>query len=77
MHDYGNRCFCSDILLTVGSDGKIQVSIKDGTCLSAVLLYYYQYYCLNLTLRVWELAEKLEVLDHAFTVTSMSASIGQ
>ena len=37
-----------------------------------------RYYCPFLSLCVsTEQAEKLEVLDHAFSVTSMSASIGQ
>ena len=55
-----------------------QVNIKGGTCLSAVhgvvvllsVLLRYSY-------SVCEQAEKLEVLDHDFTVTSMGSSIGQ
>ena len=39
-----------------------------GTTISAIALFF---------LCVCEQAEKLEVLDHAFGVTSMSASIGQ
>ena len=39
-----------------------------GTTISTIALFF---------LSVCGQAEKLEVLDHAFSVTSMSASIGQ
>ena len=47
----------------------IQVNIKGGTCLSAVhgVAVLPKYYCPILSL----------LLDHALSVTSMSASIGQ
>ena len=55
-----------------------QVNIKGATCLTAlhgvvVLLSLLLPYSLS----VCEQAEKLEVLDYALSVTSMSASIGQ
>ena len=54
------------------------MNIKGGTCLSAVHgVVVLLSVLLPYSFSVCEQAEKLEVLDHAFSVTSMSASIGQ
>ena len=61
----------------------IEVTLKAWSSqvnINAILLcMVLQYYSVLLpySLSVCEQAEKLEVLDHAFSVTSMSASIGQ
>ena len=56
-----------------------QVNIKGGTCLTAVqgVTIYYRLLLPSHSFSVCEQAEKLEVLDHDFSATSMSASIGQ